>query len=61
MGRLSEIFGQKILQLDEFVRRLDIYNLSRLSLNHQSEQSKSILKAYSNGIMPELWKLIPKL
>ena len=49
-GRLSEIFGHKTLQLDEFVRRLDIYNLSRLSLKHQSEQTKSILKAYSNGI-----------
>ena len=49
-GRLSEIFGQKTLQLDEFVRRLDIYNLSRLSLRHQSEQTKLILQAYSNGI-----------
>ena len=49
-GRLSEIFGEKTLQLDEFVRRLDIYNLSRLSLKHQSEQTKLILKAYSNGI-----------
>ena len=29
-GRLSEIFGQKTLQLDELVRRLDIY----LSLIH---------------------------
>ena len=49
-GRLSEIFGQKTLQFDEFVRRLDIYNLARLSMKHQSEQAKLILKAYSNGI-----------
>ena len=49
-GRLSEIFGPKTLQFDELVRRLDIYNLARLSLEHQSEQTKSILKAYSNGI-----------
>ena len=49
-GRLSELFGQKTLQLDELVRRLDIYNLARLSLKHQTEQTKSILKAYSNGI-----------
>ena len=49
-GRLSELFGEKTLQLDEFVRRLDIYNLARLWLKHQSEQTKSILKAYSNGI-----------
>ena len=49
-GRLSEIFGPKTLQFDDLVRRLDIYNLARLSLEHQSEQTKSILKAYSNGI-----------
>ena len=49
-GRLSELFGKKTLQLDELVRRLDIYNLARLSLKHQTEQTKSILKAYSNGI-----------
>ena len=49
-GRLSELFGQKTLQLDELVRRLDIYNLARLSLKHQTEQTKSSLTAYSNGI-----------
>ena len=49
-GRLSELFGQKTLVLDEFVRRLDIYNLARSSVKYQTEQTKSILKAYSNGI-----------
>ena len=59
-GRLSEIFGQKTLQLDEFVRRLDIYNLARLSLKHQSEQTKSILKAYSNGINARVMEINTK-
>ena len=45
-GRLSELFGQKTFLLDEFVRRLDIYNLARTSVKHQSEQTKSILRAY---------------
>jgi len=49
-GRLSELFGQKTVRLDEFVRRLDLYNLSRLSVKHQTEKTKAILKAYSNGI-----------
>ena len=49
-GRLSELFGHKTLKLDELTRRLDIYNLARQSLKHQSQQTKSILKAYSNGI-----------
>ena len=49
-GRLSELFGQKTFELDEFIRRLDLYNLARSSVKYQSEQTKSILRAYSNGI-----------
>ena len=49
-GRLSELFGQKTYQLDEYVRRLDLYNLARLSVKHQSNKTKAILRAYSNGI-----------
>ena len=30
--------------------KLDIYNLARLSMQHQSEQTKFILKSYANGI-----------
>ena len=53
-GRLSELFGKKTLNLDEFVRRLDIYNLARASLNHQSKQTMSILRAYANGVNSRL-------
>ena len=49
-GRLSEIFGQKTFELDDFIRRMDLYNLARSSEQHQSEQTKSFLKAYSNGV-----------
>jgi len=49
-GRLSELFGQRTIELDEFIRRMDIYNLARSSLKHQSELTKSILRAYSNGV-----------
>ncbi len=59
-GRLSELFGQKTLKLDEFVRRLDIYNLSRWSLKHQSKQTKDILNAYSNGINTRLKEINTK-
>ncbi len=59
-GRLSELFGQKTLELDEFVRRLDIYNLARLSFKHQSEETKSILKAYSNGINARVMEINTK-
>ena len=46
-GRLSELFGNKTFELDEFIRRLDLYNLARSSVKHQSEQTKSFLIAYS--------------
>ena len=59
-GRLSEIFGQKTVQHDEFIRRLDIYNLARLSVKHQSEQTKSILQAYSNGINARITEINTK-
>ena len=59
-GRLSETFGRKTLQLDEFVRRLDIYNLARLSFKHQSEQTKSILTAYSKGINARVMEINTK-
>ena len=49
-GRLSELFGQKTIGLDEFVRRLNLYNLARSSVKYQSEKTKSILRAYSNGV-----------
>ena len=44
-GRLSELFGKKTVFFDEFIRRIDIYNLARLSFNHQSKQAKSNLKS----------------
>mgnify|MGYP001338745264 CR=1 FL=1 len=53
-------FGKKTLDLDEFVRRLDIYNLSRLSLKYQSKQTIDILKAYSNGINARLKEINTK-
>ena len=34
-GRLSELFGKKTFELDEFIRRLDLYNLARSSVKYQ--------------------------
>ena len=59
-GRLSELFGKKTVFFDEFIRRIDIYNLARLSFNHQSKQAKSILKAYSQGINARLKEINTK-
>lgn len=49
-GRLSEIFGEATLKIDDFVRRIDIYRLSIASFQHQSEETKHALLSYSAGV-----------
>ena len=49
-GRLSEIFGEETFEIDDFMRRLDLVNLSRASLDFQTEEVKDALQAYSAGV-----------
>ena len=49
-GRLSEIFGKQAFPLDEFMRRLDIYTLSKKSVNFQDKRTTRALQAYAAGI-----------
>ena len=49
-GRLSELFGQRTLGIDEVIRRYDIYNLAVSSVAAQDEQTKTALTAYSAGV-----------
>ena len=42
--------NKKTFELDEFVRRLDLYNLARSSVKHQSKYTKLILKAVELNI-----------
>ncbi len=49
-GRLSELFGETTVQIDDFIRRLDLYNLSLAAVKDQSPETLSALKAYSNGV-----------
>lgn len=49
-GRLSEIFGEETYEIDDFMRRLDLVNLSRASLDFQTEEVKDALQAYSAGV-----------
>ena len=49
-GRLSEIFGEETYEIDDFMRRLDLVNLSRASLDFQTEEVKDALQAYSTGV-----------
>ncbi|KJZ20132.1 penicillin acylase family protein [Loktanella sp. S4079] len=49
-GRLSELFGEDTVALDEEMRRYDIYNLSVASAKVQDEQTTAALNAYAAGV-----------
>ena len=49
-GRLSELFGERTVQIDELMRRLDIYRLSVQSTQALDARTMAALAAYSAGI-----------
>ena len=49
-GRLSELYGERTLGIDEVLRRFDLYNLSVASVAAQDDRTKSALEAYSKGV-----------
>ena len=49
-GRLSELFGERTVGIDEVLRRFDLYTLSVSSVNAQTDEAKSYLEAYSAGV-----------
>ncbi len=49
-GRLSELFGERTVGIDEVLRRYDIYNLAVSSVAAQDDQTKIALEAYAAGV-----------
>jgi penicillin amidase len=49
-GRLSEIFGQRTVRIDEIMRRFDLYGLATQSVAAQDEPTRLALQAYANGV-----------
>ncbi len=49
-GRLSELFGQPTIEIDSFIRRLDLYALSVASVEAQSPEARTYLEAYAAGV-----------
>jgi penicillin G amidase len=49
-GRLSEIFGQPTLRVDELLRRLDLYGLALESVAAQDPETLAALEAYAAGV-----------
>ncbi|WP_374394630.1 penicillin acylase family protein [Tabrizicola sp.] len=49
-GRLSEIFGQSTVKVDELMRRYDLYGLALESVKAQDPETLAALEAYSAGV-----------
>jgi penicillin G amidase len=49
-GRLSEVYGPRTLEIDDYIRRLDLYTLSEASFQYQDASAQAALKAYSAGV-----------
>lgn len=49
-GRLSELFGERTVQIDSLIRRLDLYGLAISSVAAQDAQGTTALNAYADGV-----------
>ncbi|MCE6970921.1 penicillin acylase family protein [Cereibacter sphaeroides] len=49
-GRLSEVFGERTLKIDELMRRYDLYNLAQQSVEAQDPEARAALDAYARGV-----------
>ncbi|WP_224823714.1 penicillin acylase family protein [Cognatishimia sp. MH4019] len=53
-GRLSELFGDRTIQIDALLRRLDLYNLAVQSVEAQDAPTRVALQAYADGVNARL-------
>ncbi|MEO1238189.1 MAG: penicillin acylase family protein [Pseudomonadota bacterium] len=75
-GRLSELFGARTRDTDEFFRRLDLYTAAVRSVADQSPEAAAALSAYAAGVnawltevntgargrgAPEFWFFTPEI
>lgn len=49
-GRLSELFGQRTVKIDNLMRRLDLYGLAVTSVKAQDAPTSAALSAYAAGV-----------
>ena len=50
LGRLSEWFGDNLLELDRLTRKLQLGRLARRDFEQLPPESKQLLEAYANGV-----------
>lgn len=56
-GRLSEVFGERTLEIDKLVRRFGLYQTAVDSVDDQDAQTTSSLEAYAEGVNAWLEKV----
>ncbi len=56
-GRLSELFGQRSIEIDKVMRRYDLYTAARASVDVQDADTLRALEAYSAGINARLQEI----
>jgi penicillin G amidase len=56
-GTLSEVFGQRTVQIDRLMRRLDLYRLAASSVKVQDAATLSALEAYAAGVNARLTEI----
>lgn len=49
-GRLSELFGDRTVPVDDLLRRFDLYNLATRSVAAQDDYTRAALEAYADGV-----------
>ena len=49
-GQLSELFGEATLDIDDLMRRLDIYQLAGASVDALAPDTRAVLEAYAQGV-----------
>ncbi len=49
-GRLSELFGERTVKIDELMRRLDLYNLAEQAVAVQDAPTQRALASYAAGV-----------
>ncbi len=56
-GRLSEVFGARTVEIDKVIRRLELYNLARDSVDVQDKRTQAALAAYAAGVNARLTEI----
>lgn len=49
-GRLSELFGERTLRIDDLLRRFDFYRLAQSSVSSLTPETRAALEAYAAGV-----------